>query len=842
MNSKYKKILLGLAAITLLCSVAGVMAYINRSEITPRPEPTEEPTPTITPMPSTPTETPTPTATITPSPAPTSTPTPTITPTPRPNPAVQYALDKGLSEEIANAWAHLGEDYILSQPEREFIDKMAKVNEINPKFADWAFVENPFLNDWTEDVEIDSDEKSVLLEAASLGDLAPDVIRMPEVYTKEADLREVLDYINAVHAIKEDPDAARFILETGLFMEDKEFSDLEQRFVAESLDKPDLLRLYVSKFVLDGIQGTPHASIRANGSSSDWQGIEPLVTDEQGDNEFGTPGTDVEAVYAARDDANLYLMVKTYDRANPKNRYVFDIESGGSKFHLQYEPDSSINLWIDEVLYEPNGIKAARGEVAEVEIPLSLLNYPSKIRIGSFIDYDDEGHADFMESADFPLIDDFQRLKEFNPQSSGDLGYLTEDLNQLPEMSDGVNENEQKAMDKIIQIVNASENDYQLRKGIYLIDEYGVPDQELFIFRVPNHNTSLQVLFNLAQDREIPEDYYKLALASGLDYGFVVTIGNDEVDAAVRNYIPQIFDFVREAGSMAKQYGGNWEVKGYPLEAAIGLIWGASGLHYPDVKDLPIWKNWHHMYNKIFNNPMPIEDFNYLFVSLKTLEEMGNWMLENFMNPHYILPDVNMPYEDYQAKYPHCYDDKIDRLPANVDDYMYVNWEHFDPRIIGWENGEPIIDRRWINVDGKIVEDAHVCNLDYHWKYFKDNGEVRGACNDNSDFQVWGLFKAVGIAGITAQYPGHQLPLYYNPKDKVWRANPYEAAFHPEEWENPPDVSPFKYEYSILPWSNGHLITREDPRWRILYSSITNLYSTGIPIGYIFRKDNPERR
>jgi hypothetical protein len=87
MNSKYKKILLGLAAI-LLCSVAGAMAYINinRSEITPTPEPTEEPTPTVTSRPYTPTETSVPTPTITPTPTPTSTPTPTNTATPVPTP------------------------------------------------------------------------------------------------------------------------------------------------------------------------------------------------------------------------------------------------------------------------------------------------------------------------------------------------------------------------------------------------------------------------------------------------------------------------------------------------------------------------------------------------------------------------------------------------------------------------------------------------------------------------------------------------------------------------------------------------------------------------------------
>lgn len=80
---------------------------------------------------------------------------------------------------------------------------------------------------------------------------------------------------------------------------------------------------------------------------------------------------------------------------------------------------------------------------------------------------------------------------------------------------------------------------------------------------IKNYNTQLQALLHLAEDRDIPEDYYRVVLALGIDYGSVVTIGDSEVDQEIRRYVLQIFDFIQEADEIIKQYDADWQAKDY---------------------------------------------------------------------------------------------------------------------------------------------------------------------------------------------------------------------------------------------------------------------------------------
>ena len=220
--------------------------------------------------------------------------TPLNNPLPSLNPFIKYAISKGLSREIAERFAYLGDDG-LSAKDINFVDTMAEINNLNPKFAEWAFTENLFLYQWVEDGELDVDESLILLHAASLKNLAPYLFRMPEIYEKEVPTEDILNYIGSLRKIMEkDFDAARFVLETGLFMQldvgmfsrkkEVKFSDTEKEFIDESLGKSDLLRLYVSDFVMNGIQEIPYLSIVIDGKRNEWEGIKSLVKDEKGDN------------------------------------------------------------------------------------------------------------------------------------------------------------------------------------------------------------------------------------------------------------------------------------------------------------------------------------------------------------------------------------------------------------------------------------------------------------------------------------------------------------------------------------------------------------------------------
>lgn len=75
------------------------------------------------------------------------------------------------------------------------VDFMGEFNATNPEFVVWLGDENPWLYNWLRDGEFDDYERKVLLTAAGLKKLAPYSIRMPEAYTKEADLTDVLSYM-----------------------------------------------------------------------------------------------------------------------------------------------------------------------------------------------------------------------------------------------------------------------------------------------------------------------------------------------------------------------------------------------------------------------------------------------------------------------------------------------------------------------------------------------------------------------------------------------------------------------------------------------------------------------
>jgi hypothetical protein len=715
-----------------------------------------------------------------------------------------------------------------------FLEK--EIYPINPKFAEWLSKENPYYYEFKKD-GLDDYEKEVLIKAASLDSLAPFLIKMPEVYTKEAKLEDVLKYINSIKSVQErDFGAAQWILEAGLFMEDKDFSDVEQEFVMQSFDKPDLLRVYVSKFVLDGIQHIPNKSIKVDGKQDDWNGIQPLAADENGDVEVTDPGSDIKAVYVAKDSDNLYVMIQCYDKLNENNLIdlYFNNLPVSPASHFMFGKDGFAS-WSRN--WKEKGVCVAYDEVAEVAFPLKLLNKmfknSEKIYIAPAVYIPSINKwVDFAKQLEVGIVDDdFDKLKEFNPPNSGKFGYLTDDLLNLPEINGNISKADTNALRQIEAIVKASITDYQLRKGIYLIDEYGTPNQELFSFEVPRHNTQLQVLYWLAQSRNIPREYFKVALAIALTYGSVVTIGDDEVGKAVRSYVPKIFDFVIETDEIIKQHGADWQAKDYPLEADIALVWHGPGQFYPNEKVDVGWGtfNWYRIYSIEKKGTMDLMDFDYLFPRVNTLKEMRNFMLQNFLSGNK-PSEVNMAFEVEQMKYRFLYNDKIDEICADLDDYIFVNAEHFNSNI-NWP----------INVEGRNLFNSYICNLDWQWENFKNNNEFVGCCVDNAHVQS-GLLKSINISCLIGDL-GHGFPTYANLRDYVWRTNPYEqniiesAKTYMAGPGTGRSFNPYTVSIPSVDMFSSYSALHGDARYAILYfpSGYHKSWSIGIPFGYIFR-------
>ena len=179
----------------------------------------------------------------------------------------------------------------------------------------------------------------------------------------------------------------------------------------------------------------------------------------------------------------------------------------------------------------------------------------------------------------------------------GEYGYLTDDLQQIELVKGPV---DPKAKEALKAIIKASESDDELRKGISLIDEYGIPDKTRFKYPVPAYNTQLSVLLDLLRDSDIPPEYYRVSLAAGIDYGAVEAIGNKDVQAYLPGYVKEQVAYTIETDRILKNQGVRWQAADYPLEADIILLWGAAGTMRPypysskDEDYPPDYQPWRH--------------------------------------------------------------------------------------------------------------------------------------------------------------------------------------------------------------------------------------------------------
>lgn len=158
-------------------------------------------------------------------------------------------------------------------------------------------------------------------------------------------------------------------------------------------------------YVLDGLVTVTkgeaiEAPISVDGDASDWQGIEPLVTDSEGD--APSKDKDMKALYATNDGEYLYFMVEFYGE-NPHSACQLCIDT-----NLDGEEDYFILVKQQKHLQVhtyPQGKetfigegKVSLGNVLEEAIPLKLIGNPKKVRITDIrIITDTDGHLTFPD-------------------------------------------------------------------------------------------------------------------------------------------------------------------------------------------------------------------------------------------------------------------------------------------------------------------------------------------------------------------------------------------------------------------------------------------------------------
>ena len=120
----------------------------------------------------------------------------------------------------------------------------------------------------------------------------------------------------------------------------------------------------------------PNRTITIDGLATDWLGIAPVFTDPKGDTEVPVDdGSDLKALYVARDSLNLYFMAELYAPANRSNWALLRIFDQFHTEKFQVAADISGVKYVWPWSSNP-GITAAYRDVVEFAIPLRLIVYP----------------------------------------------------------------------------------------------------------------------------------------------------------------------------------------------------------------------------------------------------------------------------------------------------------------------------------------------------------------------------------------------------------------------------------------------------------------------------------
>lgn len=380
---------------------------------------------------------------------------------------------------------------------------------------------------------------------------------------------------------------------------------------------------------------------------------------------------------------------------------------------------------------------------------------------------------------------DYERARSLKPLQDGSLGYLEDDLQSLSDIPSEVE-------DQIASIVWTSATDYQVRKAVCLIDEYGIPGQGMFDYKIPHFNTQLQVLVWLIQDQTIPEEYHTLALSAAMAYGTLLTIGNEQVRQETRKYVGQLLAFAIETDRILEERGCVWQAKHYSLEASIGLIYGAEGeqiILLGARPEQPYVYPWLKVY---LSRQMTLEEFESTFIGLDTLRDMQQWLIGKGL-----LRENDLP-----------------KLANDVDGIVPAG-----------DGSDPSLDL------GAAKRNA----IESLWEDTKNAHTIKGDCGSRAHVEC-SLLQSICISKLYGRYydwtkdrlVGHVFAAYFEPPDGAYREPTHNIY-----------IGQIGTGYCKYPWDN--LRTEKGVR-SLSYSNKAPTHSKwfrGDPAGYMFRKSNP---
>ena len=420
----------------------------------------------------------------------------------------------------------------------------------------------------------------------------------------------------------------------------------------------------------------------------------------------------------------------------------------------------------------------------------------------------EKGLLEFLVHAKDPLIyltswrimdgvdrEDVAWAKQWSP-TKGDYFYLEEDLVQLEELR-LLGSDIRPALKALVAMSN---DDFEIRKGLYLVFNYGHPAEHVSEY---TFNTQFLMLCHLLH-YGLQEGEERLAIAAALDYGSVLSISEQTLWPRIIDYVRHRLDFISETTKLLSGEDVDWDPQKYPLQACIGLVWGANCQGERDENQLGQYFQ---------ERRMDREAFGRVFVQANTMVEFRDWLLAKgiFSNE-----------EDFRrltAENPRLGPDFYSRVSAAADLGIRLSWQRHL-----WHPDDPVGDVNW------------------QWRYFKDCDSFCGHCRSTGAVGAF-LIRSLNIAVLQRCH----VYWHYVPQDDVWRSDARELALFLEKQSQGAGFSGDvgHIVYHKLDWDNFHLGFEMGGGGTNDYIMV--LYGTedqgrvveGIPAGYVFRKSLP---
>jgi sugar lactone lactonase YvrE len=129
-----------------------------------------------------------------------------------------------------------------------------------------------------------------------------------------------------------------------------------------------------------------YTQIKIDGDPDDWEHYDILITDPEGDHQGG--GFDVSTVKAILNDTYLYVLIDTHSDRHDYAQVDLELMSGDRQFVVSFRPEEGGFANMGEVttgewvtIGEVNNSQSADGEAVEFKMPLSALDYTTKLTL-----------------------------------------------------------------------------------------------------------------------------------------------------------------------------------------------------------------------------------------------------------------------------------------------------------------------------------------------------------------------------------------------------------------------------------------------------------------------------